>query len=153
VGALKIKPDDTLSAALGNILRKRMATTFAMAEKVKKKNDVESLHQMRISARRLQSLMKIFREVLPRKAFKNHHKNLRMLLRASGSIRENDMFLSMLAEHRKTLLQSEGRVIDNLIARRQHQRAKDLEYLRGILAEFAKTGFHKQMETYLDLRA
>ena len=65
-----LKPDDALAIAIEKILRTRFEEMISFEENTVKREDIESLHDMRVASRRLQALMRIFRKSFKRKKFK-----------------------------------------------------------------------------------
>jgi CHAD domain-containing protein len=153
MGVFRINPDERLDKALGKTLRKRTATTFTLAAELLKKKDAESVHQMRVSARRLNTLMKIFRPLYPRKGLKAHLQMLRSILDCSGSVRESDLLLELLESYRETLAQEEKPVIDLLIARRRLERSLSWKRLTQLLSQLQDENVSSEFEKFVNLAA
>jgi CHAD domain-containing protein len=153
MGVKKIKPESRLDIALGQILRKRSATSFTLAFELLKKKDAESVHQMRVSFRRLNTLMKVFRELYPGKELKAHLQILRDILDRSGAVRENDIVLAVLEQYRSTLVQHEQKVIDLLIARKRHERVKNWNGLARTLSLLQDGAIRSEFEKFADISA
>jgi CHAD domain-containing protein len=58
--------------------------------------DPEHVHQLRVSTRRADAVLRIFRQSLPRKSYKWARQRLRRLRRAAGAARDWDVFLGDL---------------------------------------------------------
>jgi CHAD domain-containing protein len=144
-----VNPDARLDTTIGKILRKRTATTFTLASGLMKKQDAESVHQMRVSARRLNTLMKIFRDLYPEKELNAHLRILRDVLDCSGAVRECDIVLAMLGAFRDTLDRHEAMVIDLLIARKRHERAKHWKDLTQTLSRLRDGTIRLEFEKFI----
>ena len=85
--------------------------------------DVEHVHQLRVSTRRAAAAVRIFRDLLTDRAQKGAKKTLRKIRRAAGAARDWDVFLEMVAGRlaRPDKLQAAG--LDFLLGYGQGQRA------------------------------
>ncbi len=94
--------------------------------------DVESLHDMRVSIRRLRATIKLFRKHLPDEAVRLRTE-LGWAGRALGDVRDLDVQLGQLAEWRSALGEREAAALDEVAAqlseRRREARARMLEQL------------------------
>jgi CHAD domain-containing protein len=72
---------------------------------------------MRVAARRLRAILRIFKDCYSKKKFKKHDARLQNLIQSLGLVREHDVFLASLTEYRKNLGAADRKVIDLLIAR------------------------------------
>ena len=117
-----LDPDESLKVCLRKIAQTRLQETFSYQHGTLEGEDIEALHDMRVSARRLRAVLRIFRECFPKKKFKKQDARLQMLIRSLGSVREVDVFIDVLSVYRKTLRPQEGKSIDLLIAREQASR-------------------------------
>jgi CHAD domain-containing protein len=120
---LDLNPDETLRQCLYKIALTRFQETFSYESGTLKGEDVEVLHDMRVSARRLRAVLRIFRDCYSKKKLKKHDAKLQALIQSLGSVREHDVFLASLNEYRKNLGTADRKVIDLLIARETTARA------------------------------
>ncbi len=85
--------------------------------------NTEALHDMRVSSRRVLSMLKVFRPCFPQKAFKSQYAIIRALIRSLGQVRECDVFIGMLDTHlRKT--KNPGKAALQTLRRRYADRRK-----------------------------
>jgi CHAD domain-containing protein len=98
--------------------------------------DVEALHDMRVSSRRLQTAMKIFQRCFPQKQFARHYKRIKGLIQSLGAVRDYDVVIAMLEQYNGTLSPKDQRVIALLIARQQHLRSLERKRLLQTLTVF-----------------
>ncbi len=96
--------------------------------------DIEALHDMRVASRRLQAVFKMFRKVFPKNKFKTEYRELRLLIKALGEVREYDVFINKLQKLKSTLEEKDTRAFDLLIIRkkaeREEKRKKLIEYFK-----------------------
>ncbi len=114
--------DEPLKACLRKILRMRFQKMWSHGAGTAENSDGESLHDMRVSARRLQAVMRIFKGVFAKKKIKKQREMLRTLIGQLGSVREHDVFLEYLAEFKTTIPTGDTRAIDLVIARERNLR-------------------------------
>lgn len=118
-----LDPAENLKTCLHKIALTRFQETFSYEQRTMKGEDVEALHDMRIAARRLRSILKIFEDCFPKKKFRKQDDKLRTLIRSLGAVRESDVFIELLKNKRTSFAPREGKIIDQLIAREQNARA------------------------------
>lgn len=117
-----LNPNESLKQCLHKIALTRFQETFSYEMGAVTGEDVEPLHDMRVAARRLRAVIRIFRSCFSKKKFKKQDARLQALIRSLGGVREHDVFIDVLAEHRKNLGPADCRVIDLLIARESTSR-------------------------------
>ena len=134
-----LNPDESLKQCLHKIALTRVQETFSYESATVKGEDIEALHDMRVSARRLRAVMRIFRDCFSKKKLKKHDARMQSLIRALGAVRERDVFLESLSEYKRNLEPADRKVIDLLIARETTARVLDrrnllreLKFLRRI---------------------
>ena len=70
---------------------------FAMHDAVRLREE-EAVHKMRVSIRRLQQAIRLFRQFLPRRGVKTVRKELRKAIQAAGALRNYDIARDLLKE-------------------------------------------------------
>jgi len=113
------------------------------------RDDPETLHRMRVSLRRVQALLKLFGDCFPQRALRVHAKEMRILIRMSGRVRENDLFLEMADSYRSTIPSSERFSLDLLLARKFRERREAREALRAELKELRKNRFKGNLTQFI----
>jgi CHAD domain-containing protein len=106
-----------------------------------KGEDVEALHDMRVAARRLRAVLRIFKDCFSRKKFKKVDAQLQSLIRSLGKVREHDVFLALLVEHKKDLDAGDRKMLDLLIARETTARAVHRKVLVRELKSLGKSKY------------
>jgi CHAD domain-containing protein len=144
-----LNPDESLAGCVPTIVQTRLDETLSYEEGSLKGTDVEAIHDMRVASRRLQTVLQIFKECLPRKRLKKVDKELRLLIRRLGSTREHDVFLLSLQAFRSSLDEASARAIDLLIARETGERASVHKQLVRSLKAFHRSDFRGAVEKLL----
>jgi CHAD domain-containing protein len=117
-----LDPNENLKICLRKIALTRYQETFSYEQGTMKGEDLEALHDMRVSARRLRAILRIFRECFPNKKLRKQDERLQNLIRSLGAVRELDVFIELLEAKRGLLTQREGRIMDLLLARERNSR-------------------------------
>ena len=67
-------------------------------ERLRKTQDEEPVHKLRVSIRRLQQALRVFGQFVDSKASKRIRGDLRGLMKLAGSVREHDICLQLITE-------------------------------------------------------
>jgi CHAD domain-containing protein len=87
---------DVRSVAL-SVLRERSAAMERLWAGAVEGTDPESLHDLRVNARRVQAALRLFREALPKRS-RRQSAEIKRLIRYMGQTRELDVFLESVRE-------------------------------------------------------
>lgn len=119
------------------ILRRHFATMLAHEPGVRLGEDPEDLHDMRVATRRLRAALKLYKEVLPRRA-ERYERDLHFFAGALGDVRDLDVHLERLAGEAldKVVAALEKRRVE---ARRRMLEALDSNRYEGFVASFSGT--------------
>lgn len=77
--------------------------------------DPEHVHQLRVSTRRADAALRIFRDCLPRRSYRRARARLRAIRRAAGAARDWDVFLLEITQRSKKVSAAELPGLDFLI--------------------------------------
>jgi CHAD domain-containing protein len=138
---LDLNPDESLKQCLHKIALTRIQETFSYESGTMKGEDIEVLHDMRVSARRLRAVLRIFRDCFSKKKLKKHDARLQALIRSLGAVRERDVFLESLSVYKRNLEPADSKVIDLLIARETTARVLDRKNLMRELKFLRRTKY------------
>lgn len=111
--------------------------------------DIEYLHDMRVSSRRVQAALKIFRGAFPKKKFKPVYGKLRSLIRALGVVRHYDVFIDRLYKYRKNLEEKDRKAFDLLIIRQNSIREQHRKELLNTMKQLEKSGFKEEFHQFI----
>lgn len=146
---LDLDPDDSLKVCLRKIAQTRIQETFSYEQGAIAGEDIEALHDMRVSARRLRAVLRIFRECFPKKRFRKQDEKLQTLIRSLGPVREHDVFIEILSNYRSTLRPQGRTVIDLLIAREQSSRLMLRKQMLRTLKSLRRTNYADSFNQFL----
>jgi CHAD domain-containing protein len=129
-----VKADDTMREAARKILTYHFGQMVEHERGTKVGRDIEELHDMRVAAMRMRSVVEVLEDYLNMKEMSSHYKNIKSIRRTLGTVRDLDVFLEK---------------IDHYLAAQPPERAPEMDPLTdSMLIERAK---HRgTMLVYLD---
>jgi CHAD domain-containing protein len=142
-------PEQPLNICLRKILRTRFNEMYSYERGTIEGKVIEYLHDMRVSSRRVQAALKIFRGVLPKKKLKNVYIKLRTLIKALGEVRHYDVLIDMLIKYRNKLNNNDCKAFDLLIIRQNTIREQKRKVLINIIKQLEKTGFKEEFYKFI----
>ena len=122
------------------ILRRHFATILAHEPGVRLGEDPEELHDMRVATRRLRAALKLYADVLPKRA-ERHERDLRWVAGTLGEVRDLDVHLERLAGEASRNGEVLEEVVSVLEERRVEARRRMLEALDSSRYEALVTNF------------
>lgn len=138
---IPVDADQSVTIAVKRILRTRTLEMFSYERGTMLGTDIEALHDMRVSARRLQAVMAIFYDCFPPKKMGAHYGKIRQLIRALGAVREDDVFIENLRVAGKDFNTRQRKAIDLLLARRSVLGERKHRSLNILLQQYRKEGY------------
>jgi CHAD domain-containing protein len=140
----ELHPDLPLLEAARHVLHLRLAPVEQHFAGVLEHadEDPEHVHQLRVSTRRGDAAVRLFRTCLPRKVYKDARERLRRLRRAAGEARNWDVFALELLQPRRRTPASQQAGIDFLIGYARGERDAAQHPLDAAIEE--------QKDTYTD---
>jgi CHAD domain-containing protein len=141
--------DQQVNTCLRKILRTRFNEMYSYEKGTIEGRDIEYLHDMRVSSRRVQAAMKIFRSAFPKRKFKNIYIKLRTLIRALGEVRHYDVFIDRLSKYRKGLNDNDKKALELLIIRQNTIRDQKRKTLMDTLKQLEKSGFKEEFHKFI----
>ena len=142
--------DEKLNVCLKKILRTRFREAASYVPAAMKGEDIEDLHDVRVSIRRLESVLKIFESSFPEKLYAKEIKTIRDFLRSMGKVRELDVFLQTLNDYSARIAESERAPIDRIIQNYAPAYTKRRTKLEKTLAELSSKSFNSRFEKLID---
>lgn len=88
-----LSPKQNTSEAFGSILRANLDSMLAWAPIAYNKEDIEGVHQVRVSLRRLRSAVSVFRRAIPREITDPWNGEMRWIASGFGPARDLDVFI------------------------------------------------------------
>ena len=130
-------------------LLNRLQNVAREIDGVRKADDIERIHDMRVATRRMRSALALFEKCLPGKSSKKWNKRMRRVTRALGTARDADVQMDFLQEFLDGVTETRYRAgIQRLLLRLQQHRegaqenvikAMDQLELSGELEEMGRT--------------
>ena len=145
-----LDPSESLRTAIGKIARLRFQEMMSYEEEVLRGDDAESLHDMRVSVRRLRALYRLCGACFPKKLCRQQEETLQKLAKMLGAVRERDVFIGQLESFRKTLSERDGKAFDLLLAHEERARQESRRFLRKELRSLRRRGFRSSFEKLLE---
>jgi len=84
-------------------LLNQIATLENQIDGVRKNDDIEFMHKLRVTSRRMRAALSLFGECFPRRSSKRWMKAIRNVTRASGAARDADVQLVFLENYSRTV--------------------------------------------------
>jgi CHAD domain-containing protein len=150
--AWKIPYYDTnqqVNICLRKILRTRFNEMYSYEKGTIEGKDINYLHDMRVSSRRVQAAMKIFKPAFPKRKFKNIYTKLRTLIRALGEVRHYDVFIDRLNKYREGLSENDRKAFELLVIRQNTIREQKRKVLMNTLKQLEKSGFKEEYHKFI----
>lgn len=115
------------------IILRQLSAMVDEIEGVKKAEDIEAVHRMRVATRRLRSALPIFGPFLAPRRHENWRKRIRAITRALGSARDTDVQIEHLGELVSRLSPPERAGVRRLLLRmRQRRREMQKDVLKAL---------------------
>ena len=132
-------PRKNLVECLLIIFNARITRLYSYKDRVFKEEDVEALHDMRVSARRLQAVFKIFKQLFPKKGYKENYQKVRGIVKLLGIVRESDVTLSIIENFVNNSELKDKRVLLLLLARLKNKNLSERKIISSneMLKDFA----------------
>ncbi|HLX11768.1 MAG TPA: CHAD domain-containing protein [Bacteroidota bacterium] len=148
-----LRLDEKGSKGLGKILRTKAHELFSHQEKVLA-GDIEGIHGMRVSARRLYTAIRLSEKCLPPGKLKTYRNRVKSLISALGEVRDRDVFLQLLrSSMNRSAAGRETNVLnplESVISSYEKERAAALRHLKGTLRRLDRKQFEKKFIAFLD---
>jgi CHAD domain-containing protein len=111
--------------------------------------DIEQLHSMRVSTRRLRSAMRNFSSCFDRAELRLHNAQIREIADKLGAVRDLDVRIAWLRGVRETALIEEHPGIDLLMERARRARARARRPMIELLRRLEREGYEQTFLEFL----
>jgi len=123
-----------VSTCLPSIVDARIREILSFKKGVLKES-AETVHDMRVACRRLQTVLIVFAEYIEKGKLRKFKKQLRRLIRRLGAVRQSDVLIEMFSACIKTADDKQKTVKNLLLARYSTHRKEAAQKLVKLLAE------------------
>ena len=140
-----VRSDEAMSEAGREVLHTHFTRMLANEAGTRQGEDIEALHDMRVSTRRMRAAYQVFQPYFDKEAIAPFNKALRRTGRTLGAVRDLDVLLEKAEAYQAGLAEGGGGALEPLLAdwrtRREVARRQMLEYLdsssyRRFVADF-----------------
>jgi CHAD domain-containing protein len=135
----KVSPDETLETCARQIIVGYFCEMMSYKEGVKDGTDIEFVHEMRVTSRRLRAAMDNFAGCFREKAFKKHYKKVKAITRTMGAVRDLDVLIARFQRELDLLSEVEQVDIRGLIEHLQHEREEARKPMLMLFAKLEET--------------
>ena len=108
-------------------LAKLLQTIEAQIEGVEKSEDIEYVHKMRVTSRRIRAAMPLFRECFPKKRYKKWLNEIKKVTQFLGAARDLDVQISVIKDYIKQLQPTEPKTGMEALLERHIEQRTDLQ--------------------------
>ena len=144
----RISPDETLEVCARQIIVNYFHQMMSYKEGAKDGTDIEFVHDMRVTSRRLRAAMDNFADCFPEKSFKKHYKKIKLITQTMGAVRDLDVLIARFEKELGTLPESEQRDLRKLIEHLQQEREEARKPMLTLFAKLEETGFERKFLTF-----
>ena len=111
--------------------------------------DIEELHAMRVSSRRLRAAMDAFEGAFPRKSFRPMVRQVKEITDVLGDARDLDVAIERLTGIRPKMRDDEIPGVEGLVARYREERAAEDPRVAALFARMEEEGFEERFVSYV----
>ena len=130
-----ISPDNTLEVCARQVIVSYFREMMSYKEGAKDGRDIEFVHEMRVTSRRLRAAMDNFADCFPEKPFKKYYKKIKAITRTMGAVRDLDVLIARFQKELVTLTEAEQADIRGLIKHLQQEREEVRKPMLMLFAE------------------
>ena len=136
-----ISPDTSLETCARRIIVNFFREMMSYKAGVKAGADTASVHDMRVTSRRLRTAMDNFADCFSSEPFKRHYKKVKAITRALGAVRDMDVLMARFQAELPTLTETEQAEVQCLIAALEQERAAARAPMLALFAELEAARF------------
>nr|WP_217913060.1 CHAD domain-containing protein [Miltoncostaea marina] len=140
-----LRPDARFRDAAGRVVLTRWREMMSYRDGTLLGEDVEELHAMRVSSRRLRAAMDAFAGAFPSKAFRPLLRQVKEITDVLGDARDLDVAIERLTGELATVADDERPGLHGLIARYRHERAAEQPRIAELFARLDAERFEERL--------
>ena len=145
-----LRGDARFRDAAGRVIWTRWTEMMSYREGTLLGEDIEELHAMRVSSRRLRAAMDAFEGAFPPKSFKGYLRQVKEITDVLGDARDLDVAIERLTGLLQGLRRDERAGIEGLIARYRQERAAEDPAISALFDRIDETGFEERLAGYVE---
>ncbi|MDQ2743839.1 MAG: CHAD domain-containing protein [Chloroflexota bacterium] len=139
-----LRCDESARQAAGKVLWTRFEDMLSYRSAALSSETIEGVHDMRVATRRLRAALDLFRDVLPRRWYREVRVDVKRLARALGAVRDLEVTLERLRRDRAGRPAAQVLVLDTMVAELEQQRVAARENLTETLKKLEQSGFQRR---------
>ncbi|HQR40743.1 MAG TPA: CHAD domain-containing protein [Blastocatellia bacterium] len=141
---LNVGPDVPLSLCARRIIDTRFREMMSYREGTILGEDIEQLHSMRVSSRRLRSAMRNFRACFPHDEFRYHVGRIRDIADGLGRVRDLDVRIAWFRDFLVHAPRADKEGVRFVIARADHERSLARVPMISLLEQLADEDYETE---------
>ncbi len=135
-------------AEFGRDLLPKYAKKFLKwPDDVRKQQDIEAVHKMRVASRRLRAALEAFEPCADPKLFKRINRRVKKLADGLGTVRDTDVMISGLSSYMQEMASKEQAGVQWLIDRLKIYHQQEQQALDTELQKLDEDALHQQIDT------
>ena len=146
-----ILPNETLEICARRIIVDYFCKMMSYKEGAKEGTDIEFVHEMRVTSRRLRAAMDNFADCFPEKAFKKHYKKVKAITQKMGAVRDLDVLIVRFQRELSTLSEVEQTDIRGLIGHLQREREEARKPMLMLFEKLEETCFETKFLEFFSM--
>lgn len=135
--------------AAGRVVLTRWREMMSYRDGTLRGEDVEQLHAMRVSSRRLRAAMDAFADAFPRKSFRRHLAVVKEVTDTLGAARDMDVAIAHLRALERTLHPDDRPGVEGLIAVHRATRAGEDARIATLFARLDAESYDRRFERWV----
>lgn len=136
--------------AAGRVILTRWREMMSYRDGTLLGEDIEDLHAMRVSSRRLRAAMDAFESAFPAKSFRPLLRQVKEITDVLGEARDLDVAVERLNRTLRDVGEDERPGLEGLIARYRADRASEDPQISALFARIDATRFEKRLIAYIE---
>lgn len=144
-----LRPDASFRDAAGRVILTRWREMLSHREATLAGTDIEALHAMRVSSRRLRAAMDAFAPAFPAKAFRRRLATVKEVTDTLGRARDLDVAVSHLEDLLPDLASDERPGVEGLIADYRAERRGEDVHIADMFARVATPKQQRRFERWV----
>lgn len=144
-----LKRDARFRDAAGRVILTRWREMMSYRDGTLLGEDIEELHAMRVSSRRLRAAMDAFADAFPPKAFRRHLRVVKEVTDTLGDARDLDVAIDHLESLLPGMEEADRPGVEGLIARYRAQRVEESAHISALFDRLDRERFAKRFERWV----
>lgn len=135
--------------AAGRVVLTRWREMMSYRDGTLRGQDIEELHAMRVSSRRLRAAMDAFAPAFPRSSFRRYLRTVKEVTDTLGDARDLDVAVARLEALLPGMADEDRPGVEGLIARSRERRAAEDARIHALFARLEEERFGRRLERWV----